>query len=342
LWLPSSQRNSAGQSTRGGTSGPYPSKLVGPCGTVRPHNFVRSSTDQQSPAKWYAPLRDKPALFRTFADTPVTMEGVLEFANRYGMLGGVHADPQRQEGQSGFIGAVVFESITAWAQQILLMRQAVALADIAAAGDSETLRNLFFWDTDALIYNPWPSWFLPDWRTRKTENVPDGAEWLKTAGLDVANPVVVMRESWNRNYFRQLTVDPVGAAVLAVGIIVNNELRGAVSPRLAVDLKTGKQTLRYLPENLISALWFQIADAVSMAKRFQRCKWCQEWFEIPLRGARISRVYCSNSCRTRAYRERVGVAKRLREQGKSVKEIAVALATDVKTVKHWLADKKGG
>src|SRR4051794_34224814 len=41
-----------------------------------------------APAKWYAPLREKPALFRTFADTPATPEGILGFVRKYGMLGG--------------------------------------------------------------------------------------------------------------------------------------------------------------------------------------------------------------------------------------------------------------
>jgi hypothetical protein len=38
--------------------------------------------------RWYFPLDQYPALFRTFADTPTTPEGVLQFANRFGMLGG--------------------------------------------------------------------------------------------------------------------------------------------------------------------------------------------------------------------------------------------------------------
>ena len=34
----------------------------------------------------YDLFRDEPALFRTFADTPVTVEGILAFANKYGQL----------------------------------------------------------------------------------------------------------------------------------------------------------------------------------------------------------------------------------------------------------------
>src|SRR5262249_28103414 len=39
------------------------------------------------PAHWYAPLTERPALFRTFSDVPLTQEGILAFASRHGMLG---------------------------------------------------------------------------------------------------------------------------------------------------------------------------------------------------------------------------------------------------------------
>src|SRR5262249_19931292 len=47
-----------------------------------------AATTGNLPARWYEPRQDTPALFRTFADTPATEEGILRFAERFGMLGG--------------------------------------------------------------------------------------------------------------------------------------------------------------------------------------------------------------------------------------------------------------
>ena len=54
---------------------------------------IRVITDGQpasgrSDMKSYSPLRTCPGLFRTFAATPPSEDGILGFANRYGMLGG--------------------------------------------------------------------------------------------------------------------------------------------------------------------------------------------------------------------------------------------------------------
>src|SRR5262245_52411566 len=44
------------------------------------------STREENP-RWYHPLDEEPALFRTFADIDPTPDGCLHFANKYGLLG---------------------------------------------------------------------------------------------------------------------------------------------------------------------------------------------------------------------------------------------------------------
>jgi DNA-binding NarL/FixJ family response regulator len=57
--------------------------------------------------------------------------------------------------------------------------------------------------------------------------------------------------------------------------------------------------------------------------------------------ARTSRLFCSESCRARAYRERKEKAVQLAAEGKTPKEIAAELDSDVKTVKGWIKQRKG-
>jgi hypothetical protein len=107
------------------------------------------STDQRYWTRKYAPLRECPALFHTFADTPVTREGILQFANRYGTLGGDASrpldDPMRKQ-PSPEESSLHGEWIANWMEHIFSMRQAIALWEMTTSGDVAGLGKRFHWD----------------------------------------------------------------------------------------------------------------------------------------------------------------------------------------------------
>jgi len=71
------------------------------------------------PVIYHRPLNNSPALFKQFAETPKTPEGVQEFASRYGMLDvGYKKD-----------GAI---SLLIWYEQIDAMREAIAQIESGA------------------------------------------------------------------------------------------------------------------------------------------------------------------------------------------------------------------
>src|SRR5438552_1364190 len=77
----------------------------------------------------YEPSKAEPGLFRIFANTAPTQKSILEFANRYGRLGG---DVETKElfkfnvpGKPELHRKV--EPLTAWAFEILFMRAIVGL-----------------------------------------------------------------------------------------------------------------------------------------------------------------------------------------------------------------------
>lgn len=90
--------------------------------------------------------------------------------------------------------------------------------------------------------------------------------------------------------------------------------------------------------NLAGALWLQLARGIDGNMHYIRCRTCARWMEISLQstGFRTNRDYCSDACRSRAYRERQAEAHRLQKDGMEIKVIAKRLRTDVKTVKGWL------
>jgi hypothetical protein len=98
-------------------------------------------------------------------------------------------------------------------------------------------------------------------------------------------------------------------------------------------------TVEVAPTNLLAALWWQLGRAVSEHKTFGSCAACGKPFEVAPPVNRKSRHYCSDACRSRAYRSRKEKARRLAGKGRSVKEIAHDLDSTVATVKGWLMPK---
>ena len=53
-----------------------------------------------------------------------------------------------------------------------------------------------------------------------------------------------------------------------------------------------------VPENLMSAIWLQIADQVSQGTQFKRCENCPSWFPVgPGTRTKPTKRFCSTRCR---------------------------------------------
>lgn len=114
-----------------------------------------------------------------------------------------------------------------------------------------------------------------------------------------------------------------------------------VQGRLGFD-KSGEPKLTLEPLTLISAMWLQLALAITGDKRFVACKFCRRMFEISTEqsGFRSHREFCSDSCKTKDYRKRKRSALRLAEGGQLPAEISEKTGTDATTVKKWLKASK--
>src|SRR5207244_929510 len=117
--------------------------------------------------------------------------------------------------------------------------------------------------------------------------------------------------------------------------VVEQQLAGNLSPRMIEVPGEETLTLRLQPASLHHALWLQFAFAITGNKSYRRCPECQRWFELSPVLNRADRLFCSNACRTRAYRQRITRARDLRAQGVELEPIAQQLDTDVKTVEGW-------
>lgn len=90
----------------------------------------------------------------------------------------------------------------------------------------------------------------------------------------------------------------------------------------------------------MGAIWLQFEDAVSGNKEYRKCLECGTPFEVAFGVARDDKSYCSNSCRSKAYRERVKHAQTMWKKGISIEEIATQLDADEGRVKEWISSTR--
>jgi hypothetical protein len=115
----------------------------------------------------------------------------------------------------------------------------------------------------------------------------------------------------------------------------------AVNPEMTWDPARERPTLRHVAPTLLTAVLYQLADAVDNGRVFARCLHCGKPFLVAPEAARTHRRFCSTSCRLKAYRARMDLARRMHAGGKTFEEIAEELGSDVVTVKGWVTGVKG-
>lgn len=81
--------------------------------------------------------------------------------------------------------------------------------------------------------------------------------------------------------------------------------RGDVDPRLEMrPTKDRPLALQIVAGTQLGALWLQFAQAVDGDRDYRSCATCGQWFELDPAIARTNRRYCSDACRSKAYRTR--------------------------------------
>ncbi|MBZ5727444.1 MAG: hypothetical protein LAP87_20915 [Acidobacteriia bacterium] len=231
-----------------------------------------------APADEYNPLHEPShsALFKTFAETESSEEGIQHFADRFGRLGGSAKESVEVQGGTGRFSEG--EPLHIWRSEILAMRTLIRLWDLVENRDQAGLREFIEWKEDAAFLR------LPS-----------------TAGRGHARVSAAIKESPQLKRGETLT-----AAVYFLQDLVNDKLaHHGVRARLLWDAKRAEYGLRLVPESLIGCLWLQLAKAMEKDRNYRRCGNCEAWFELGgSRGARADKKFCSPSCKATAHRRK--------------------------------------
>jgi hypothetical protein len=283
----------------------------------------------------YEPMREFPTLFYTFAALPLTAEGVLNFANTYGCLGIAEKLPA-ELGEDPAEG----ESLWDWDQEIRELGGTLAVWE-ALKVDTDPVAALRPYvtvtqgaDSNAKCYHIASAHEA----AALTATLQIGGDWYCTVRSKGSRALVPYRPS---PPLEDVAVVIRAAAMEFVQRGINWKLREHAHVQLAYlpTLGDTHPRIRIIPQRLLGALWLQFARAVDGNKDYGQCLTCESRFEISLQetGYRTNRAYCSDACRSKAYRERRLQAHRLAAQGIAIEAIADTLGTTTSKVQGWLA-----
>lgn len=269
----------------------------------------------------YKPLEEFSGLFRIFGDTEPDPAGVKAFANRFGLLLGPQAPliglRHRPSGSGHLLDRG--EPLSAWRDPIQAVRLAVELWDAARRGDLEMLGEHIAWNEQGVTF-----FSHPELKEKKRPK-------------ERSSVSAIASLNHRRELFDTMTRgDLIKPALTVVQRTVNENLAKWASPQLLWSDERSDLTMRLVPKNLLGAIWLQFAGAIERDNEFRKCAECGTWFELTPQTARSDKIYCSNACRTKAYRGRQVEATRLHDEGHSATAIAETLNADIEAVNGWL------
>jgi hypothetical protein len=290
----------------------------------------------------YAPLREATGLFRNFAETEATADGIRSFALRYGMLGGsCSATFSLDDG-----GSATGEGLPFWMSEISDMSSTVTLWDMVRTTDLRGLSKIIKWISPshvaieglanmALMQAYTAGAHAPDRaliidQTKLVERAADG-NFPGFARADIATasspPLKRFKEG-----------DLIEPAIHCIKDILRERLR---EHGISLDLTRGPGTrlleLFIEPDSLVGALWMQFAMAVDGDRSYRRCQDCRDWYAVSGHAGRPDKMYCSDSCRASAHRKKQAEARRLHQAGMTTRAIAKQLGAEIKAVKGWIS-----
>jgi hypothetical protein len=273
----------------------------------------------------YQPLSAFSGLFRVFADTEASRDGIKAFADRFGPLGPdiEKAIPLQDQPTAKGVLLGTGEPLGAWSDEILLMRFAINLWEAAREGDVSRLERVISWTEDRSGV-----------RVDTHPEVPAG-QWPESP-FHLDQGWIAGGYPGDDRLGRFVPGDLVKPALHHVQSTINKKLEGRASPRLLWDANRERLGLYIVPTGLAGALWLQFARAVERDSQFRQCAECGIWFELARGTARADKLYCSTPCRTKAYRKRQAVGVRWHGEGRSIEEIAHKLESAPETVRGWI------
>jgi hypothetical protein len=250
---------------------------------------------EECKARSYRPLSEAPALFRRFSELEPSEEAIARFSREFGPLtsGARVEEPEAVgSGQHDLVISLA-EPFSLWTDAISSLRGAVELWEALAHVDVARIKTILDISepdiVEVLCSGPFVTaqWSLPLRTSAAAAELFPGRNPYLYEGF---------------HYNRLVAVEPgieVSLAKDALRALIDTALVGTCALRLGEDMR-----LQVVPQDLLAAMWVQLARAIDGGRTYRRCEGCGEWMEIAPDVARSDKKYCSTTCRSRDHRKR--------------------------------------
>lgn len=272
-----------------------------------------------------------PVLFREFAFLELTPLGVLEFAQKYGSIGGYEDKTSRdyktyerdtfQEEHIVEVSNTFFfwldhleregskkyyceaEHLERWYTEAQQLRLCLVLWELMSSKEHTALGQHLSLNDDALtIKMPFVSPNLQAFAN---------AIWNKfdpdIQNVEIEETPYQMLRLWFDGGIAPVD-EPLDVALRFFELIINAHL-GLTAPTASINLSLKRFQITVQPYSFLGALWLQFAQALDGQKSYNVCTHCGNWFDIGKWGSRRDKKYCSASCKQAAYDSRQRAAK---------------------------------
>lgn len=279
------------------------------------------------PSRPHYPLCDQAGMYKVFRSVEETFEGILVFANQYGgLLTNKAPLPTDVLGNTKKKETPTYDTFFRFRDEIFEMRLAETLwACVEDNEDGELseciIITLADHASDSTIH------FLPE--SLLSTKLPKSFRKQQLLASKSVNSELL--ELGRRQDFFAL-------AKYIICQKIHEHLEN-IPVEVRWDKAESRPSLQVAPRNLLEGIWLQFADVVHNKKPIRQCDQCEKWFDPTAGRGRKDRIFCSNACRSKAYRERQEQARNLHAEGKPLEDIAEFLRSDVDTVTKWILAK---
>jgi hypothetical protein len=270
----------------------------------------------------YDVFRNEPMLYRKFAETAPTPEGVLAFADRFGLLGGfarvgvcvlqedayTAATGESPGDNDDWLSASAMygfgEPLEIWTREIAAMREAFEL-----------------------------------WRLLERERVQELGELVTKRGGEVKFKDTRLGPASELAHLTPLQLVPLYLAPTV-------EARTAKASSITLKVRHNPApALRSMVsiDNLVAALWHQFAQSTLVRHEWRHCEGCGQLMEISksATGRRADARTHSGACRNLALAARKRKARDLAASGLDAKTIAEQIGAKEASVAGWIKQQGG-
>lgn len=260
----------------------------------RQHSWLAIDFGQPSNFNRYEPLKQEPALFRKFIEMDRTPDGVVRFAEQFGMLGLLENNPLTPD-QWG-------ERFRDWLRCRRALADACDILDLARSRDLPRMVAEFEeTPTEVLTKGRVSAFFGGDgFPIVSANDTPQLWNWWMTGKVN--------KHQRYRSLLQVCVMWTIDSWLGARPARTRLAQSAHAHPRLVWDDKGQSLRLVTVPSSLLSAMWLQLANELSGAALTKQCDGCGKWFGGE-KGKRSNSSLCSDpSCKARARRKRLALS----------------------------------